>query len=314
MKADRQAEPRGLVGRYFSLLLSGASHRGLRKQLGFRKVSQYQEFLKDFFLAYGRVRALPPCAEGCDLTAVYNNWERARTELEIQYTPNEISLVSVKWPQGDYAFCKQGDSWLIVFEGRQIGPLQHLDGFEYIAYLLTNEGQEFTPLVFRSAVKPSESAKSDLKGDDIMDNKTMSPEQSAGGGLPILSEANAPSGKNTTIDAYKAKLKKLGQERAKAEAQRDHFVLQEIDKETEQIEKELRSGVNLHGRQRTTRDPIENARINITMRIEKAFKKISSFDKEAGEHFRGCIGTGGVFSYKPGTTMGWIVSITPEKV
>jgi hypothetical protein len=206
----------------------------------------------------------------------------------------------------NYEFSPSVNTWKISFEGKIIYP-QDSKGFKYIHYLLNNPVKEFATLVLVREINKL----LPLKDNDIYGN--MDKEQREG---QLLEENLGRSLMRNTSDIldkkaigqYLERIEEIDEELADTEILKSDKTITELEKEKEQLQKQLTSGQSKDGTHRKFIDEAEKARKSVSKAINESLYKIN--DERSGhlalwKHFKNTLTIGTSCSYKPETPIPW---------
>jgi class 3 adenylate cyclase len=173
----------------------------------------------------------------------------------------------------------EGDYWTIAYEGRAF-RLRDTRGLRCLAELLTSPGHEVRALDLASG-RPDGGGKGSLeRGAADLGNTG-----------PILdSQAKGE---------YRRRLEDLREELEEAERFNDRERAARAREEMEFLTEEIARATGLGGRDRQVGSAAERARLNVTMAIKGALKRIAENDAALGRYLAGTIKTGSLCSYTP---------------
>jgi len=179
-------------------------------------------------------------------------------------------------------FRRQGDYWLIVFEGRT-ARLRDSKGLQYLARLLAEPARELHALDLVGAVRsgpdtPGGPAESRLIPD-------------AGDAGELLDER----AKRT----YRRRLTEIEEDIEEARKMGDADRAAQADAERECLVRELARAVGLGGRDRRAGSASERARSAVTRAIRQALPRVREHNSSLGEHLDRTIRTGTYCTYMP---------------
>jgi len=166
----------------------------------------------------------------------------------------------------EYAFCRIGDMWQIVFEGREIEPVRHLTGMIYLNALLSRPGHDFSALELYQRVNPQ-------PPEDVAlpPGKTLDPEERSNYGTGGTPDLVLPRRARKAAATRKAEL----QEELK-EATLDIESREDREDEIERLEKALACGGETWANGGPTFEPKEQKqpRQTVAARIDAAIDAI----------------------------------------
>jgi tetratricopeptide (TPR) repeat protein len=196
-------------------------------------------------------------------------------------------------PAGQEAvFARDGDLWKAEWLGQAI-HLRPMKGFEAVRYLLSRPG-DAVPIVELG---------------QIIDLAVR-------GEVPLDSADRGDAGPMLDAEAkqeYRARLRELHSELDEAREFNDLGRIEELSRELEYLEGELRRAVGLGGRDRRVSSASERARIRVTNAIRGALTRIERYSPDLGAHLRASIKTGAICSYRPdpGVAIAWRLDPAP---
>jgi len=192
---------------------------------------------------------------------------------------------------------KSGDFWEVIYQGHNVGPLQHRSGFYYIKILLENPGKEYNHLQLSQIVEcPDSSAPNEnysKMSEEQLNNEQLHGDKSISDGIQTLTPE--------TLQRIKIKISGLKEDRNEAERNNDSYRASRIQEEIESCEGYI-SDV-FKGKSRKTGSASERARKNVSKLIRAALNKIGQYDKRLKSHFE--------ISLKP--ISGYFISYTPDR-
>ena len=166
-------------------------------------------------------------------------------------------------------FRRDGDYWLIVFEGRSV-HVRHGKGIEYLARLLAARGREIHVLDL-VAVAPGGASLADSHAGELLDAQAK--------------------------DAYRRRLADIDEDIQKARELNDFEREAQADAERDFLLRELSRATGLGGRDRRAGSSAERARVSVTRALRSALVRISEHHPALGAHLDRCIRTGTHCSY-----------------
>lgn len=186
-------------------------------------------------------------------------------------------------------FARYGDLWKAEWLGQSV-YLRPMKGFEAIRYLLSRPGDD-VPIVELG---------------QMMD--------ASGEAVPLDSSVRGDAGPMLDAEAkqeYRARLRELHSELDQAREFNDLGRIEELSRELEYLEAELRRAVGLGGRDRRVSSASERARIRVTNAIRAAIARIEQYRPDLGAHLRASIKTGATCWYRPdrGVAITWRLEI-----
>ena len=167
-------------------------------------------------------------------------------------------------------FRREGDYWLLVFEGRT-ERVRDLKGFSYLARLLAHPGREFHVLDLVAAETGQQMPLDDAG--EMLDERAKS--------------------------TYRRRLAEIEddieQARALADAEREA----QADAERDFLVRELSRAVGLGGRDRRASSDSERARSGVTRAVRHGIARIGEHHPQLGEHLNRAVRTGTYCAYAP---------------
>ena len=180
-------------------------------------------------------------------------------------------------------FRREGDYWLVVFEGRTV-RVRDLKGIRYLARLLADPGREFHVLDLVAAES----------------GHVAGTESSRAAGLPRTGLGDAGEMLDTRAkDAYRRRLIEIEDDIEQARALEDTEREAQADAERDFLVRELSRAVGLGGRDRRAASTSERARASVTRAIRQAIARVAEHHPELGQHLDQTIRTGTYCAYFP---------------
>jgi tetratricopeptide (TPR) repeat protein len=167
-------------------------------------------------------------------------------------------------------FRREGDYWLLVFEGRTV-RVRDLKGMRYLAQLLAHPGREFHVLDLAAAETGQQSALGDAG--EMLDERAKS--------------------------AYRRRLAEVEEDIEQARALDDAEREAQADAEREFLVRELARAVGLGGRDRRAGSASERARSGVTRAVRQGIARIGEHHPQLGEHLTRSVRTGTYCAYAP---------------
>jgi hypothetical protein len=212
---------------------------------------------------------LAQAAEGFASLGMTTKLARARALLDGRVGPVAIETQKASWPRASLR--KEGDVWTIGLAG-ETGSVDDVHGLHYIAHLVASPGAEVHVADLAALVRGEDA---DVGGD-------------VG---PALDRA--------AKDAYRRRVADLRDALDEATAFGDSGRAERARVEMEALTDELARAVGIGGRDRRASSRSERQRVNVTLRIRKAIKKIAGVSPRLGEHLDRSIRTGTFCAYEP---------------
>jgi tetratricopeptide (TPR) repeat protein len=167
-------------------------------------------------------------------------------------------------------FRREGDYWLMVFEGRTV-RVRDLKGIRYLAQLLANPGREVHVLDLVAAEMGQQMALGDAG--EILDQRAKS--------------------------AYRRRLAEIEDDIEQARALEDAEREAQADAERDFLVRELARAVGLGGRDRRAGSASERARSRVTRAVRQGIARIGEHHPQLGEHLTRSVRTGTYCAYAP---------------
>ena len=200
----------------------------------------------------------------------------------------------------EYVFRKDGDFFTLTFEG-ETTTLNNTKGMRYISYLLGKPDQSYHVSELRAIIEGREEPKSSIY-------RKMAIEGLAEEGLNVLKSDTIDTALDPqAITDYKERLHELASERSKAEEEGNSVKLDQINSETEAIEKQLRNDVDPAGKGRKTTPKAKQDQKYVNTNITRAKNKIRVKLEPLWHHIHKYIRPGGNWSlsYSPPESLNW---------
>ena len=210
----------------------------------------------------------------------------AGREVELKGLSGKRRLFRVLWSDDDVAgpppveiaassgnvFRREGDYWTIAYEG-QAFRLKDAKGLRFLAELMRNPGKELAAIELVSArTKRGEAADRGDAG-EVLDTQAKL--------------------------EYRQRLEDLREELAEAERFNDIERATKAREEMDLVTEELARATGLGGRDRRAASSAERARLNATMAIKSALKRITENSPSLGRYFAATVKTGRFCCYSP---------------
>jgi tetratricopeptide (TPR) repeat protein len=167
-------------------------------------------------------------------------------------------------------FCREGEYWLVVFEGRTV-RVGDLKGMRYLAQLLAHPRRELHVLDLVAAETGQQTALGDAG--EVLDERAKT--------------------------AYRRRLAEIDDDIEQARALADDRREAQADAERDFLVRELARAVGLGGRDRRAVSASERARSGVTRAIRHAIVRIGEHHPELGEHLDRAVRTGTYCAYLP---------------
>ena len=173
-----------------------------------------------------------------------------------------------------YIFRKEGESWILGFEGK-ICRLKDLRGIQYLAQLVYQPNTQIHALTLFSG-NPSPP----LSPSAVQTAMTQLP--------PDANQVLAPHART----AYKQRLEELQADLAEAREFNDLGRMERLQEEIVLLTQELTQTIGLGGQSHKARPPAERARTNVAKAIKVALKRIADTHPALAEHLSQTVRTG----------------------
>lgn len=166
-----------------------------------------------------------------------------------------------------------GDYWQVRFGGRE-AAIRDSKGLQILARLVASPDQEFHVLDLNAAGGPA-----------VLESAAG---QAALTGLD-----------DRARDAYRRRLREIGEALEEAREMHDTAQLEELLEEQEALQRELARAFGLGGRRRASGTAAERARVNVTRRIRDAIGKVGEHLPDAGRYLDNTVKTGTYCKFSP---------------
>lgn len=184
-------------------------------------------------------------------------------------------------------FRREGDYWTLAFEGK-MRRVRHTLGMQYLAQLLRHPRRGFSVLAL--AAGDMESASAMATANEAQDNPIQIQQGLNDAGDVLDTQAKA---------TYQRRLHELQEELAEAQAFNDVGRVEKIQTELDFLTREITRAVGLGGRARKAASPAERARVNVTLAIKTALKRIAAHHPALNQYLTRTIKTGYSCMYTP---------------
>jgi tetratricopeptide (TPR) repeat protein len=196
--------------------------------------------------------------------------DQAVLELDAARTILERIEVAASATTETNVFRREGDYWLVVFEGRTV-RVRDLKGMRYLAQLLAHPGREFHVLDLVAAETGQQVALGDAG--EILDERAKT--------------------------AYRRRLAEIEDDIEQARALEDAEREAQADAERDFLVRELAGAVGLGGRDRRAASASERARSGVTRAVRQGIARTGEHHPELGEHLNRAVRTGTYCAYVP---------------
>ncbi len=229
-------------------------------------------------MAFERVGAASQAARAADAMG-----EIPRDEIKASTSQTRSTVASSAQRDADDVFRREGDYWLVVFEG-QIVRLRDMRGIRYLARLLANPGREFhvVDLVGLEQGGPADTTHVTEPGLRFRD---------AGDAGEMLD--------TRAKEAYRRRLTEIEDDLEEARAFGDASRVAQATAERDFLARELSRAVGLGGRDRRVGSAAERARASVTRAVRQAMGRIRAQHPPLGAHLERAIRTGTYCVYRP---------------
>src|SRR5215212_775304 len=196
--------------------------------------------------------------------------EHAVLELQAARAILDRIEVATSTATGTNVFRREGDYWLLVFEGRT-ERVRDLKGFRYLSRLLTHPGREFHVL-------------------DLVAAET-------GQQMPLDDAGEMLDERAKTM--YRRRLAEIEDDIERARALEDAKREAQADAERDFLVRELARAVGLGGRDRRASSDSERARSGVTRAVRHGIARIGEHHPQLGDHLNRAVRTGTYCAYAP---------------
>ena len=229
-------------------------------------------------MAFERVGAASEAARAADAMG-----ELPRDDIRPSTSQTRPAVAGSPQRDGDSVFRREGDYWLVVFEGQTV-RLRDTRGMRYLARLLASPGREFhvVDLVGLEQGGPADTTHVTEPGLQFRD---------AGDAGEML-DARAK-------EAYRRRLTEIEDDLEEARSLGDASRVAQATAERDFLARELSRAVGLGGRDRRVGSAAERARASVTRAVRHAMGRISAQHSPLGAHLEWAIRTGTYCVYLP---------------
>ena len=207
-------------------------------------------------------------------------------ELDLPGLSARIAASRRRSPADQEAFFRrEGELWTISYEGETF-RLHDRKGLRYITFLLGSPGRDIHVFELVQAAEGARGRRLD-------------------GGLPEAGLAAQLPGNPEPVldaqakDAYRRRLRGLGEDLEEARSWNDPERVALIRAEIDALTRELARAVGLGGRDRGLPSAEERARVSVTKAVKSALEAIDRHCPALAEHLAGALRTGRLCSYAP---------------
>jgi len=193
-------------------------------------------------------------------------------------------------------FRKEGNSWLVVYKGKQTN-VTHSKGMFYIKELLCNPNKDIRAIDLQAGVD-----KGDLPDEQY---SSMSHEELESEGLAVHVESPDDMIDSELLATYRTNLKTIDTDIAESESKGLTTKASQLKKQKAGMEEFIRKNTNIKGKSRKVPDTSERARQAVNRAINTAIKNIGNELLELSLHLNSHIETGRTCKYKPEENLKW---------
>jgi hypothetical protein len=263
----------------------GAPYETALAQMGlarvFRAAADEQRALREFKAAryaFEQVGAMHLAAE-----AALAGGEAGRESAPHGEPKTGARPTSGAYESGENVFRREGDYWLVEFEGRAV-RLHDAKGLHHLARLFAEPGRELHVLDMVASERAGIVGTSS-EGKDVV---AVGFSMDAG----VLLDAQAKA-------AYRRRLAEIEDDIDEARLLGDDERAAQAEAERDFLARELSRAVGLGGRDRHAGSSSERARASVTRALRQAMVRITEHHPMLGEHLRRAIRTGTYCRYLP---------------
>ena len=193
-------------------------------------------------------------------------------------------VAGIERTDAPYTFRREGDYWTVSYEGPPV-RLRDRRGLGYIARLLERPGEDRHVL--------------DVIGSCVVEG------QASQARLGLGDAGNACDAR--ARNEYRGRLADLEVELDDAREANDLGQVERLQREREQLARELARAFGVGGRPRRVAAGVERARINVRNSIVNALKAMEGREAGLFRHLRVSIRTGTYCAYRPERAMRWML-------
>ena len=221
-------------------------------------------------------------------------------EKEKKGTIPEISEDEIGIDGRDNVFCKDGDFWIVKYQGRQVGSLKASIGLEYINFLLMHRGQEFkTPLQLEAAVRgpvPPNKYYSGMTSAELEENRMSSGEENRHERIG-----------EKALKQYEKEFVELQGEMDEATKNNDLATMPRLQEQMDFLLKEINAEKFRSKYRQGWDEGNEKARKRISNGISRAIKDIESYREDLACHLKKSLFPfSHPYNYQPTPPIDWI--------
>jgi len=222
----------------------------------------------------------------------------ATAQERLDQDDGEASPEAAVHEEEPFQFYRDGDFWVIRYEGRTIPPIKKIDGLFYLTVLLARQSQgEISPLELQSLLHPP-STKMDEKQLQKLSDEDLAT-------MSVHVESGEPQLNPELLAEIKARRQAYQEDMEEWEAQGNAEMAAEVREKADQLDSYLKSAVGLKGRVRKTSKLLENSRTTVKNSVKRALEKIKHHDMPLYLHLLNHVKTGHGCSYTPDRPIRW---------
>jgi hypothetical protein len=192
--------------------------------------------------------------------------------------------------------------WEISFKGESVS-LPNSIGLKYIHYILEKSGEFISCFDIEKRVDIGDSTL--INTEEIKTNTRQDRSRKKNGNGPFLPAKGYEIIDNQAEEEYKEKLKDLHDEYKTSIDLSDTIRKEEIESEINQLNHQLKSGRNIHGKKKTFSSDAEKCRQRVLRNYKTALKNIDKHLPELAEYLKNHINTGFSYIYEKDDSTEW---------
>ena len=209
------------------------------------------------------------------------------------------TVASVDEPPNQFYKGRNG-LWAVRYEGRQLEPIENVDGMFYLWVLLQHpDGKPVSCLELRSLLLPAPPPRQE----NYYSN--MSDEMLASEGLFVQVERGQEVVDQQALREVQSRLRTYQLECDELEGANRTVETAQVREDQEKLQQWLNNALGLGGKRRRRSKRLENARTTVKSRIGLALKKIEAQDRGLFLHLVAHIDTGDACTYSPEHPIQW---------
>lgn len=213
----------------------------------------------------------------CELIYLDDNGQFGSPASALQMLATVLGVEPVGGAAG-YIFRKDGDKWVVSYEGTTVYP-NHSVGMFYLSRLLAEPNQGMPVALLESA------------------RSGLDPRVASGSSGEVLTYETRAN--------YQSRRSEIEEEIDEARDANDFAKVEQLQSDDELLKKQLASAIGLGGRQRQNSE-MEKARKRVREAISRAVEKLSNQHEQLGRHLTQCVETGLVCTYKCEPAPHWL--------